>query len=644
MKKVMSKAIVLFTVLVTVFTLCGVTGIVFNIALAAQDKTPPVVHSYSLTPTEFDTSSTNQIITFEAVISDDLSGVCSEDDCLWDGVQVGFPIWPLLNSTLSTQYVSFDVTRTSGDDMSGTYTGTATVPRWAKTGIWELTLMVWDKVGNRYDYTPQELSDLPDGSATIANTSSSSSVTIDEEWQFYSSDYKMSATFPQDTIVTRRGGGSFEFYKMVNQDTSIESLPSIDGDPVLAMRLGIPGLNLDFSEDVTVSVDVGGEYEGETLLLLSMEEGDDSWANEATCTVSDGMCSFSVDHATYFAVTEITEEELNERERGIARENLLISPKILTTSGPGEVTRLQAYSKGTTDGSNALLDEDITGLFPESYTGGAGIVPIDQNNNHALDQFLIFAINNGGPQARVMGLKENGLLSSLGQMFVFDSSVRDGLSATVGDFDSDGYQDDAAFCLTGDKEPTVRVYKDVSGIDNWEKIGQFTASFGNVGCNLGTFQYDDGPEEILVTPNHGPAEPYVYIYTIGGTLKEQFKAYDDPINQGLTADSINDRIYTTPNNGSSQVNAFDREGERKNFWWVYENQVRGDFTIRAGQLDPSDEKEELLISPIGSNGPHILGYRTSGVQKPTPNFFAFGDETLRNGVGIAVIENWHGVN
>ncbi|NQU99700.1 MAG: metallophosphoesterase [Parcubacteria group bacterium] len=331
----------------------------------------------------------------------------------------------------------------------------------------------------------------------------------------------------------------------------------------------------------------------------------------------------------------------------------IISSKILTTSGPGEPTRLQAYSKGNTDSSNSLLNEDITNLFPSSYTGGAGIVPIDQNNNEVLDQFLIFTRENGGPQARVMGLREDGSTVLKGQQFVFQnpedesgtSSIRDGLSATVGDFDNDGFQDDAAFCLTGDYNPRVKVFKDVTGIDNWELINQFDADSGvKTGCNLGTFQYDDGAEELLVTSNHGPAEPKVWIYTVSGTLKKDFWAYDAPINQGITAVGTEDRIYTTPNNGSSQVNAYDRAGSRKNFWWVYEEHVRGDFTIRSAQLDPSDEKQELLISPIGSNGPHILGYRTSGIQKATPNFFAFDDETLRNGVGIAVIENWHGVN
>ncbi|NQV00112.1 MAG: hypothetical protein HQ538_05190, partial [Parcubacteria group bacterium] len=178
-----------------------------------------------------------------------------------------------------------------------------------------------------------------------------------------------------------------------------------------------------------------------------------------------------------------------------------LSPKILTTSGPGQPTRLQAYSKATTDGTNSLFEEDITNLFPDSYLGGAGIVPIDYNNNGVLDQFLLFAIHEGGPQALLRAIKEDGSISSLGQHFVFQapgdepgtSSIRDGLSATSGDFDNDGFQDDAAFCLTGDYEPTVKVFTDVSGIDNWTLLNQFTIpDVGSTGCNLGTFQYDTG--------------------------------------------------------------------------------------------------------------------------------------------------------
>ena len=316
-----------------------------------------------------------------------------------------------------------------------------------------------------------------------------------------------------------------------------------------------------------------------------------------------------------------------------------LDPKILATSGPGEIARLQAY-----DRHGDAVGSEIGSLFPTSYTGGAGIVAIDQSNNGVKDQFLIFAASNGGPQARVMGLREDGSTVLKGQMFVFGSSKsRDGLSMVAGDFDNDGYEDDVAACLTGYGKPVVRVYGDATGVDDWELLNQFEAPFGRAGCNLSTFQYDTGIVELLVTPHHGPASPRVYIYTVGGTLKKSFAAYGAGVTDGLSSSGIGDRIYTTPNNGSSQVLAFDRNGAKKNFWWAYEEHVRGDFKNVPGDID-LDGKDEILISPIGANGPQVLAFETTNKWRTWPNFFAFGDETLRNGVGIAVIENFHGVN
>lgn len=433
-------------------------------------------------------------------------------------------------------------------------------------------------------------------------------------------------------LIINRNGSAIDSFEIASTNIENHSI-SINS-----------GASTTESRDVTLSFSAS---ERPYQMIISEDEDftDSSW--EAYSATKDFTLSSDDGEKTVYA--KFRDERYGETtvvsDSVVLDLSPILSPKILTTSGPGEITRLQAYSKATTDSSNALLEEDITGLFPDSYTGGAGIIPIDQNNNGVLDQFVIFAISNGGPQARILALEEDSSLSLLGQMFVFNSSIRDGLSAASGDFDNDGFQDDAAFCLTGDRAPEVRVYTDISGTDNWELADSFEAPFADVGCNLGTFQYNNGADEILVTPESGPADPYVYIYKADGTLLyNSFLAYETSINQGLTAVGEGERIYTTPNNGSSQVNAFDNSGERKNFWWVYENNVRGDFTIRTAQLDPSNEKQELLISPIGSNGPHILGYKATGEQKSTPNFFAFDDETLRNGVGIAAIENWHGVN
>ncbi|NQV00040.1 MAG: hypothetical protein HQ538_04825, partial [Parcubacteria group bacterium] len=394
--------------------------------------------------------------------------------------------------------------------------------------------------------------------------------------------------------------------------------------------------------DITINPDSNFDYSQTINITVSTDDGPGNSASTSwsfTTEASSGSSNEDEDDDD-----DDTPSAGDQTEDGgvlVEREGTLIdlNPKILTTSGPGEITRLWAYDRrgNTTD---VKIEEDLS---PSSYTGGAGIVAIDQNNNYVRDQYLFFATSNGGPQARVMGLRSDGTTVLKGQQFVFDSNIRDGLSATVGDFDNDGFQDDAAFCLTGDYTPYVKVYKDVTGIDNWELLNQFSVPIGPTGCNLGTFQYDTDAPELLITPHHGPTTPTVYIYTVGGTLKQQFQAYDDPIDQGLTASSVEDRIYTTPNNGSSHVRSFDRDGDSQNFWWVYENHVRGDFTIRAGDID-LDNKDELITSPVGANGPHVLAFEPTNKWRTWPNFFAFNDETLRNGVGIAVIENWHGVN
>lgn len=339
--------------------------------------------------------------------------------------------------------------------------------------------------------------------------------------------------------------------------------------------------------------------------------------------------------------TDNSNNETNENNNQNNSENSedlpVFDPKILATSGPGEETRMQAY-----DSHGNAIGSQIKDLFPANYKGGAGIVSIDAENNGLKDQLLIFALQNGGPQTRLFGLKESGQMIFKGQMFVFDKKIRDGLSVTSGDFDNDGYQDDIATCLTGNQSPTIRVYQDVKGVDHWKMIKEFTASFGKVGCNLGTFQYDGGAEEILVTPNHGSSEPRVYIYNVNGILKNTFFAYDRGLTSGISASGIDDRIYTTPNNGSSHVRVFDKHGNPKSFWWAYQKNIRGDFRNVAGDID-LDGKKEILISPIGANGPHILSFESTGKLRTWPNFFAF-NKNIRNGVSIAVIDNFYGMN
>lgn len=510
---------------------------------------------------------------------------------------------------------------------------------------------------------------------TITQDGFGYNITINPDTDF-SYDASVSVNIDVDDYPGNNSTGSWTF--------TIESDSSGGGDttsPTISNR--VPGDSAsNISKDSNIYFELDDDNSGVDQSSLTVTVGGNTAILSGSCQTgyaciisSDGSngydvtinpnsdFNYSASISVYMSVEDVSnnaltsswtfiiesESENNEQggEQNEEEAQFTLSPKILTTSGPGEVTRLWAYDRY----GNATDIKINEGLFPDTYLGGAGIVPIDQNNNGVLDQFVIFALHEGGPQARVFGLREDGSLVFKGQMFLFQnpddeantSSIRDGLSITSGDFDNDGYQDDIAACLTGDYNPHIKVFKNATGVDNWQLINQFDAPFGAFGCNLETFQYDSEASELLVTPHHGPAvDPMVYIYTVGGTLKSSFQAYDNPIQEGLTASGIGNRIYTTPNNGTAHIRVFDKEGNPKNFWWAYPEQTRGNFKNISGDID-LDGKDEILVSPVGSNGPHILSFEATGKQRTWPNFFAF-DDTLRDGVSVAVIENWHGVN
>ena len=177
------------------------------------------------------------------------------------------------------------------------------MPAGSKSGIWKISwLRTVDVLYNLKDFTDEEISSIPGISGqTIINTAESTSVRVDREWSITSS--RATVTFPANTIVTKNDGGSFQFYKMLNEEASISDLTTdgLTGYTAGTIRFGIPGLNLSFDKAVTVALNVGSQYNGVTLTIKSLSEGANSWANETTCKVSGGVCQFTTNHATYFA-------------------------------------------------------------------------------------------------------------------------------------------------------------------------------------------------------------------------------------------------------------------------------------------------------------------------------------------------------
>ncbi len=288
---------------------------------AFEDSIAPEVTALSSSPSEIDTSNSGQTVTVTVSVSDVGVGTCptgSNNSCEAlpqnkSALQVD--ITPSIG-THSIAVEGTDFTRISGDDNSGVYRATKTIPYGSKPGIWKLDYVcVVDKLGNKQtwwdnkNWSGKTISSIPNASGlTIANMAESSSLKIEKEWTFSSS--VASVYVSENTTVTKKEGESFAFYKMVNQDFNLDSLTSsglISGSDVAGkLKIGIPGLNLSFDKPVTVKINVDSKYNGQTLNIQALGENDSSWANETTCTVSNGQCSFTVNHATYFVASAKT--------------------------------------------------------------------------------------------------------------------------------------------------------------------------------------------------------------------------------------------------------------------------------------------------------------------------------------------------
>ena len=263
-----------------------------NDAVLADEDAPTVV-AFAITPTEFDASQGEQTLRVSVTLADQ-TGVANDT--------------VFLQPMISLQSVSADPRRVSGDEKLGVYESTFTVPRYAKEGIWQPRMYVEDTVGNWRYLETNMLSDMmPDSTGLYAvNTAGADQVTIDRQWKLQTG--RSSVLFPAGTVVTRRGGGSFAFYRITAAPFSVDdSVPTtdLDGRPVAALMLGIPGLDLSFSEPVTISLHVGDKYDGYRMSVQSLLEGGEAWSDEKNVEVAGGCVRFRVSHATRFAATPV---------------------------------------------------------------------------------------------------------------------------------------------------------------------------------------------------------------------------------------------------------------------------------------------------------------------------------------------------
>ena len=125
----------------TVFLL--LLAIVAAVPALGQDTQPPVLVSFTFSPTSINTTTSSATVNVTAQVTDNLSGVAV--------------VSPYFVSPSGSHSVSAPMSLSSGSDLNGTWTGTATFPAYGEAGTWTVNnVYVGDHVGNyEYYYTSQ---------------------------------------------------------------------------------------------------------------------------------------------------------------------------------------------------------------------------------------------------------------------------------------------------------------------------------------------------------------------------------------------------------------------------------------------------------------------------------------------------------
>jgi hypothetical protein len=611
-------------------------------AHAAEDVTPPQVTAFNISPTQIDTSELDQQITITMTVTDDLSGNCyyniNNTDCTMIGsMQVN--LTPLIGTQSKEAIWHFNLI--SGDAMNGTYQEVVTIPRWSKSGVWQVSAVhLVDKLGNRRDIYTSELSAMfPDSNLIFTNTQVDKSVKIEKEWKFASASGDTTVTFPENTVVTRKDGGNFQFYKMVNQTYTASTLPVADdvlGLPIAALRFGLPGLNISFSQPVSVSMHVPADYAGQTLAIQSLQEGQNEWANETSCTVSYvgdrielmipdpttgkevvasdqngtiyvrdpkdtdayGVCVFSVSHASYFSANT--------------------KPYIVTGEKAGGSPAVRIYTS-----AGKLVDGFLA--YSKTFKGGINVAVGDVNGD-GVNEIITSPRQGGAPSIRVFKVDGTSLKYDFS---AYDTKFKGGVNIAVGDVNKDGKAEIVTAPISKGG-PDVRVYKLVNGkfVSAAKSFNAYDKNFrGGVFVSIGDVN-NDGTMEIVTTPvSNAVPKLKVFIPKNGGYVASNLisTVYDAKFLGGLNSfvGDINHNgkaeIITSPNAGTTPLIksvGMGNNGKLKilnSGFLAYAKKSTGGVSLTI--CDINNDGYDEIITVVGGNGvATVRAFNQSGKQ------------------------------
>lgn len=110
--------------------------------------------------------------------------------------------------------------------------------------------------------------------------------------------------FSSGTSITEVNDEQFDFSQFTIANVT-EDVQDDQEDVRIAIRIGVPGEQLDFSQDVTLTVFVGEAFNDLSMNILYQYEGDAQWHEHDVCVVQSGYCTFVTDHATIYTINGV---------------------------------------------------------------------------------------------------------------------------------------------------------------------------------------------------------------------------------------------------------------------------------------------------------------------------------------------------
>ena len=203
--------------------------------------------------------------------------------------------------------------------------------------------------------------------------------------------------------------------------------------------------------------------------------------------------------------------------------------------------------------------------YDQKFTGGVNLAVGDVNNDGQLE-IITAPMASGGPHIRVFDDQGRVLF----QFFAYEANFHGGVNLAVGDVNNDG-KDEIVTAPFSSYVPEIKVFDDHHLIKGNFLAFESSMTAG-VKISVGDVN-DDGWPEIVAIPAKN-AEPKIKLFSLKGTLKGEFLAYNQNLSGGvkvLARDISGDRrpeVLVLPNKGSaSLLRIYDWNGtEKDNFY------------------------------------------------------------------------------